>query len=137
MRTFYKGLHKSGRFETIHIDVINLTHRPATQNQFSRSNKSTAPTTMSYGAVTPLGMRLTKPEDWKAWNAAFVGIARAHNVWDIVKPGSSKQPTKEPEIPVITMYTRTPSDSLLSSTRAQCASTSTLVQEKVNEKSNT
>jgi hypothetical protein len=58
-------------------------------------------------------------------------------VWDIVKPGSSRQPIKKPEIPDMTMYTRTPSDSLLSSTRSQSISTSTLVQEKVNKNGNT
>ena len=66
-----------------------------------------------------------------------MGVARVHNVWDIVKPGSSRQPIKKPEISDMIIYMRTPSDSLLSSTRSQSISTSTLIQEKINENRNT
>ena len=37
-------------------------------------------------------IRLLKPEDWKAWNATFIGIAKAYGMWDLINPsGSLKQ----------------------------------------------
>jgi hypothetical protein len=56
-----------------------------------------------------------------------VGVTRAYNVWDIVKPGSSRQLIKKPEISDMTIYMRTSSDSPLSSTRSQLISTSTVI----------
>ena len=29
-------------------------------------------------------IRLLKPEDWKAWNATFIGIAEAYGMWDLI-----------------------------------------------------
>ncbi len=51
-------------------------------------------------------VKLTGPENWKAWNQRFINTAEQNRIWDLINPASATRGTfmERPVLPNVANY---------------------------------